>query len=366
MKYSKRRYCKNCHYPLAYQARFCAHCGQKDTDGRVPVGDFLQQLWFRIFKLESKYFLILWHLLIPGKVSLAYFQGKQKRYPPPVQFFFVVVFFFIVALGKVVSPGNLMVNTREGGIMLGTPADSTMKTETLANAVRRMHEEERRYLLVETLRARYDSLPARLRSPQSRQAVDSLLNAVLDSSGGHVDTFPLSMWGKDFRIAAIDLYQQQPEDIFEKYGANDWRTRLMLRQQMKMITDPTSIIGAYLGNLTWTIFALIAVMSLVLRVLYWRQKRYYVEHFVFLLHQHTADFLLLTLAIVLHLFYPVGWAGWALLFAWLSLSTLVAMRVFYRQGWWRTFFKWTVYSFVYLISFWVLFALGALVVFFIF
>lgn len=370
MKYTKQRYCRNCFYPLAYKAKFCAHCGQKDTDGRAPVGDLMQQLWFRVFKLESRYFLILWHLVVPGKVSVAYFQGKQKRYPPPIQFFFVVVFFFILALGSVFSPRNLPASAQvNGGVKVGYTPDSSQtkdRGETVEAAVRRLQAEERRYLLVQQLRGRYDSLPAELRTPLTRQAVDSLLNSALDADGIYADTFPLSAMGYNFRIAAADVFESTPEAIFQKYGLADWRARLVLRQQLKLLTDPTSMLNAYLGNLTWTIFALVALMSVALRLLYRRQRPYYVEHFVFLLHQHTANFLLLTLALIVHRFFPIGTAEWLLLFAWLAGSNYWALLVFYRQGWFKTLVKWCIFSFLYLLGFTVLFAVGAVVVFLIF
>ncbi len=366
MKYSKQRYCRNCHYPLAYKAKFCSHCGQKDTDGRVTVGDLMHQLFFRIFRLESKYFLILWHLLIPGKVSVAYFQGKQKRYPQPVQFFFVVMFFFLLALGTVFSPSKLMVDTKDGGIVFGQPKDSLMKRESLASSVKHIHDEERRYLIMRELHGRFDSLPARLQTPETRQAVDTIFSPVFDTTFNHTDTFRFGTPQGTIAIGAADMYKYEGEEILDRYDVTDWSSRLLVRQQVKLIADPTIMLRAYLGNLTWTFFALVIIMAGVLRILYWRRKRYYVEHFVFLLHQHTAIFFMLTLALLLGNLAGHYRTIWLTVIAWLAISTWLAMYRFYGQSRVKTFVKWSIFSIIYLAGFSILFALGIVVVFFIF
>ncbi|MBL7804352.1 MAG: DUF3667 domain-containing protein [Saprospiraceae bacterium] len=366
MKYSKERYCRNCHYPLAYKARFCSHCGQKDTDGRVQVSDLMQQLFFRIFKLESKYFLILWHLLVPGKVSLAYFQGKQKRYPPPVQFFFVVMFFFLLTLSHIASPDRIMVNTKEGGIMFGVTPDSTYHRVSLTNAVRKLHDEERQYLYLKSLRDRYATLPDSLRSAGTQETIDTLLNPAAYGIVEYTDSFTLGTFKQSYDIAAADIYQLSADAILDKYGVHDWQSRLLLRQEIKGYTDPTSILRAYLGNLTWTFFVLVAIMAAVLRLFYWRQKKYYVEHFVFLLHEHTALFFILCIGMWLDM---AGWGDgwvWPLVSIALMGTTWVAMRRFYGENRFWTTIKWLTFSFVYQIFFLALFLIGLVVVFLIF
>ncbi|HNM23815.1 MAG TPA: DUF3667 domain-containing protein [Saprospiraceae bacterium] len=366
MKYSKSRYCRNCHYPLAYKARFCAHCGQKDTDGRVRVGDLLQQLFFRVFKMESKYFLILWHLFIPGKVSIAYFQGKQKRYPPPVQFFFVVMVFFLFTLSKLISPENIMVNAKEGGIMVGEDQDSIYQRITLSSAVRRLHEEERQYLSLRSLRQRYDAFPDSLRSAATDEAIDSLLNPKAYGFSASVDTITLPMRGRELKIAASELYTLEPDSLLSKYQITNWRSRFLVRQELKFYTDPIQLARSFIGNLTWTFFVLIALMAGVLRLLYWRQHRFYVEHFVFLLHQHTANFLILALGIWMEIAGWANWWWWTLVSSWMITANWRALRLFYGESVFWTTFKFVLFSFAYLIFFFLLFVLGLVVVFLIF
>ena len=58
--------------------------------------------------------------------------------------------------------------------------------------------------------------------------------------------------------------------------------------------------GAELGksvvhNMPRAMFVFLPLLALVMKLLYWRPKRYYVEHLLFLIHNHAFVFLLLTM-----------------------------------------------------------------------
>ena len=135
---------------------------------------------------------------------------------------------------------------------------------------------------------------------------------------------------------------------------------------MKAYKDPRALIHAYIGSLTWSILALIALMSTILALLYSRHRRYYVEHFVFLLHYHTGLMLTLLLAIIGIQFsvFEVSILAWLAL--WASISMYFALRRYYQQGIGKTIAKWFIFGFLYYLSFVVLFVLGIILVFAIF
>jgi hypothetical protein len=106
-------------------------------------------------------------------------------------------------------------------------------------------------------------------------------------------------------------------------------------------------------------------MAVILKLLYRRRGRYYVEHFIFLLHQHTSSFLILTVAI---LAFRVDWLGrWPwLLVAYVAVMPLFAMKRYYGQGWFKTVVKFAAFSYLYVFMFLALFALGMFVTFLVF
>ena len=74
-----------------------------------------------------------------------------------------------------------------------------------------------------------------------------------------------------------------------------------------------------------------------LKLLYWRPRRLYVEHLIFLLHAHAFVFLLLTPLLFLHPAWLLGGIAFALI-----VYVLAAMRVVYKQGLLATLFKFSL------------------------
>ena len=374
MKDKRSDFCGNCHFPLPYKARFCPQCGQKVSDGRISIGSLLQQLWLRVLHLESRSLRFLWHLLIPGRVTAEYFSGKRKRYPPPIQFFFVVMFLFLFTLNHVVGTGGLQLQSNTSGVRIKQAESGQPKVN--------FYDLGRQYAEVQRMRQEFDSLPESYRTPAVRQAIDSLMRRTYggatrklgeiwaeatDSLGADApDSMMMNLGLQKIKIASIDLFQLDADGLIQKYGVNSWLEQTLLRQGVKTMKEPEALMKSYLGSLAWTILALVALMSFVLALLYWRQKRYYVEHFIFLLNIHSGMFLLLTAAFWLNFFFRLHWQAWTALAIWLAISPTIALRLYYGQGLWATFFKSLLFSIIYLVGFVLLFAAGILVVFVLF
>jgi hypothetical protein len=82
------------------------------------------------------------------------------------------------------------------------------------------------------------------------------------------------------------------------------------------------------------IFLLLPTIALILKILYFRRSRFYMEHFIFSLHWHSFLFLLLTLCI----FLPWQWLRVTIILA-SPVYLLLAQRHYYQQGWIRTILK---------------------------
>ncbi|MFN0014753.1 MAG: DUF3667 domain-containing protein [Saprospiraceae bacterium] len=376
MKHKAFDYCPNCHFPLPYKAEFCAHCGQKNEQEVMPLGALFKQVWFRVLHLESRSLLFLWQMFIPGFVSKEFFAGRRKRYPHPIRFFFIVAFLYLFTLNHLTDAGN------SSGVKASNDKKGLTFTQTndLGEGVN-FYQMGRQSAEFEKMRREFDSLPPELKTPATRKAVDSLLQRTYGQSvekfsnllsttsdstqANSPDSMSLNLGFKNIRIATSDVFLLDADSISNKYKLEHWLDRLLLKQGIKTIQSPDALMKAYLGNLAWTLLALIALMSGVLTLLYWRQKRFYVEHFIFLINEHTGAFLLLILAFCLNAVWPLG-AFWALPVLWLVASPFIAIRRFYGQGWGITILKATVFSFAYLVGFVLLFILGMLVVFVVF
>lgn len=378
--------CLNCGSKMPRKATFCPHCGQRNNQGKVSMKELLRRFWSNFSHLDSKFVKMCWQLLIPGKVTVEYFAGRQKRYPHPVQFFFVIMFFFLLLYSKLSN------NSSSGLNMTGNNKEFTIGTKTVKKGDQEIKinninffESLQHYVLGRELRRAVDSLPVEWRTATTRKAVDSVVTLVngpweqqvilLQSMGqdsgaspGSIDTIPLNFVDRQIKISIDDLVNLTPDQIIEQYSIHSWLDRILIKQGIKSLKDSSSLIRTYTGSFGWTVLILIAVMSFVLYLLYWRRKRYYVEHFVFLMHQNSGAFLLLSIGILVgkipvfedQPLLPL------LLIIWIAIALLIAMKRFYRQSWPKTILKWVIYSLLYIVSFCLIFIMSLLTVFLIF
>jgi hypothetical protein len=111
------------------------------------------------------------------------------------------------------------------------------------------------------------------------------------------------------------------------------------------------LVSNFIGFIPTVMFLLLPLFAGVLKVLYIRRRRFYAEHFIFLLHTHSFIYLLFT---ALLLAVVMGWApGWLMtaITAWILVYTYLGMRRVYGQGRAKTFAKLWILGWVY---FWVL------------
>lgn len=377
---AERRYCKNCDKKLSKRGAFCPNCGQRDFDGRIRMHDLLAKFFSNFTHLDSKFVKMCWQLFVPARVSIEYFQGKIKRYPHPVQFFFIVMFFFLLMFSKQFD--NAGFNMMDGQMRIGGKENFEIKKGQELIAETGLYESLERSVVAQEHRAAFDSLPQEWRTPVVRQAIDSVVRIVdgpwedaykyfLSLSNKDtfsqvvtVDTVPLTFGITQVRVATRDLIQLQPDSIIKKYGFTTWTEKVTVRQGLKSLKNPKGLIGQYLGSLGWSILMLIAVMAFVLWLLYWRKGIFYVEHFIFLMHQQAGAFLLLTFAFVVNDFVISLQLGWLLVLAWIGISLLIAMKRFYQEKWGWTILKWGVYCAIYMVTL-SLFFIGTLLVVFV-
>jgi hypothetical protein len=114
---------------------------------------------------------------------------------------------------------------------------------------------------------------------------------------------------------------------------------------------------AFVANIPKMMFLFVPLMALVMLFLYWRPRRYYVEHLVFFLHNHAAVFSLLLIQTALS--WLAAWLAWHTFNGWvIAFITLYtvwyvykAMRSYYGQGRFLTLTKLCVVGLTYMIGF---------------
>lgn len=288
--------CANCHGEL--QGEYCSACGQRHEPHIHTVSHFVGEAFESISHADSRLWRTLWYLFArPGFLTREFFSGRRVTYLPPFRLYLVisVLFFLVVGLpdSAVIELDDAPPAKSAGGAAVPAPEPSASDVQTPPNP-----------------------LPKGLAS----------------------------------RNAMTEFCEE-----FKKPDANANANYARLHESCAKIAEDS---GAELGrtvvrNIPKAMFVFLPLLALAMKLLYWRPRRYYVEHLLFLIHNHA--FVFLALAVMAALKYiPVVGAHLGLLeFAlWLYIAWYLfrAMRNVYGQGRALTIAKYFVIGFAYIVS----------------
>lgn len=374
--------CANCGTPLL--GEHCYACGQP-VKGLVRhfsslVGDVLDS----VFEWDSRTPRTLWPLLArPGYLSLEYFAGRRIRYVSPFRLFFfiAIVTFFIGKL--VISFGN------ENPVQLG--GDSAIETarnvaevETARDRALAELAAERAELAPKIAAAEGDARVPNVGTITGLRTADAALqaaeSAIRAQAGERIAAFRTAEeTGGPPPVPRVNRLAFGPDDWDPVTNpivvgwlpgfANDWLNRQVGRAEknvQRLQEDPDLLKDSLLGAVPSTLFVLLPLFALMLKIAYVFKRRLYMEHLIVALHSHA--FMCLALLLV---FVAMALERWlapdgggigivfkvleAALWTWMPIYLLLMQKRVYRQGWIMTLIKYGVIG----LSYSILLSLGA-------
>ncbi|HWS78641.1 MAG TPA: hypothetical protein VN205_09760, partial [Thermomonas sp.] len=168
--------------------------------------------------------------------------------------------------------------------------------------------------------------------------------------------------------------QENPVDTWLPAFADRWLNQQVERGDKnidRLKQDRSAFKDAVLSAVPTTLFVLVPVFALMLKLAYVFKRRLYMEHLIVGLHSHA--FLCLDLLLVLLVARLQDWVapqpgalatlfGWieGLLIAWMPIYLLIMQKRVYAQGWPMTLLKYGVLGICYtvLLSFAILASMG--------
>ncbi len=311
------RYCHNCHYPMPPQAKYCPQCSQHYTDGRETFGHMIHELIHTKFHLDSAFFNTLRYIFIPGKLTLEYFQGKHKRYAHPVRLFLVLgVLCFALIQGKLFYHDK------------NTPVHNSIYAEIArVEIAEQMDSLQERWLLHHPgkgEKAVLDSVRHFLMEGEDSVSLGNIVSLGTDQ-------------GTPLRLSKHDAFLLPHDSLVKKYDIKGFWSELGVKQARRAIIEGEYGLKYFISKLFYTLFLMLPVIALFMKLLYIRHTYLFVEHFIFLLHYHCFLFALMSVLMffsqyVSNLVIGLSVAGTAVFF-------FLALRRVYRQGWFKTLVK---------------------------
>jgi hypothetical protein len=293
------RPCLNCGDPTVGQ--FCPACGQRKVDVRVSLRRMLREVMDDQLSVNSTLPRTLGALLIrPGRLTSDYVQGRMVRYIPPFRLYLVSSLLFFIVLSFVADPREIAMN-EDGQAQL-----DSMRLSRIADSV----------LLAHARRTGEDTVPLSKAVTQARARAPA-----------------------DELTIGVDPAKVPPlfRPVARRLKTAETRLNAMPRREALR-----TLAEAFEENAPIGVFVMMPLFAMILKILYVRRKRFYVEHFVFALHTHAFAFLVGT-AVLLMDSDPLE----GVIFVWFMIYLFMALKRVYGQGVIRTFLKYTVLGLSY-------------------
>lgn len=355
------RNCENCGRALL--GEYCYACGQP-VKGLVRhfssiIGDFADS----VLNFDARLPRTLWPLLAkPGYLTREYFAGRRVRYVSPVRLFVfisIVTFFvaqFTVNFGDNINFGDddigdattveQVEKLRDRALADMAQARKDMAGTPAAAGIAGMKAGE------DAIRAKASARIAKLRG-QTAPAGSAAAKAADEA-----DDDPISFNGKPWDAETNPLTVSWLPAF-----ANDWINAQVgrgMKNVKRMKEDPELFKDALLSAVPSTLFILLPLFALMLKILYVFKRRLYMEHLIVALHSHAFLCLALLLVFVttaleqrlaagsvaLHLAFNLVEG---LLWLWMPLYLLLMQKRVYAQGWTMTLLKYGVLGFCYFV-----------------
>jgi len=332
--------CLNCGTATEVQDAFCSNCGQRTRKSRLSLWFFVSDFFGTFFNLDSRLFQTIRKIVFPARLASDYMRGKRKSYINPSRFFFFCLIIHFAALAYLINHTEL-----------GDTIDK-FKQDSLAKL-------NRSEMAIE-----FDSLVMRKTTADSDLIAEIRDSLFKDIGSQGRDTFELLQQFQvnsqislsKYSISTKDFMYLNSKQLETKYKIEDFWERSLLRQIKKMWSDPYGTIQYVVSNFLWVIVLQVLFSALFLKLIYIRRPYYYVEHLIISMSYHSVVLLLLTIT-----YLSIGLnSGGQIMFKLGNflprLSTLAAvlyvffsLKNFYKQSYFKTFFKFCLLCFCELI-----------------
>lgn len=392
--------CANCGAPL--HGSYCHDCGQPIKGMIRPLSGLTADVVDSVLNIDSRILRTLGPLYFkPGFLTTEYFIGRRVRYVTPFRlFFFLTVFAFFLAqifVGQLdfgtkplIDVDKPLVQLEGTGISNARTADDVIRQrdEALKGFKEALAEPELPVFVRNNLQAQVKRVERaaerRLAELRGDDKPPKPPEPAQDKPAGHaLPAAPSATTPPDATSATAPVVLPpappavtEPEINFMQFNDKPWDAKTnpvriawapawvnaKLNDMVgngkanfvRMLKEPKRAV-ALIGVLPQSLFVVMPLFAILLKILYLFKRRYYMEHMMVALHSHafiSLSLLLFCLVSLVELAWPVTapvlfWVNVAI-GAWIPLYLLIMQKRVYRQNWFVTLFKWCLIGFCYI------------------
>ncbi|WP_455169164.1 DUF3667 domain-containing protein [Aegicerativicinus sediminis] len=332
--------CKNCEQEIEKDFEFCPYCGQKTKD-ELTLKLLFYNTITNYFSFDARFLKSFIPLMFkPGYLAKKFLQGKRLLYLHPAQMylFISVIFFFLFSFIQREQVQNL----NEGMKNVKIPEKAKIDSAALK--------------VLDTI----DVSLTELSKKTKIKGVDSLKLKELDSliirpkEEGFLNNF--NLMGFKIRGKEIDslIELEVPDSLILKHiglkKEDGMLKRKFASQMLKFYRnkDAGNILQTFYDTIPIAMFFLLPIFSLIVMVFYFNKGRF-THHLVFSFYYFSFLFTVFSLDLIANFIIDLpGWIDF-LIAASTFVYLVLALRRFYEQGRFLSFFKGSLIAFFFLI-----------------
>jgi hypothetical protein len=322
--------CMNCGTGL--QGPFCYYCGQPDKNFMRFFPALLRELLEDFMDFDSRFMRTIKPLLFrPGKLTRDYLDGKRFRYVPPLRLYIFssIAFFFLAAI----LAGN--------AISISTDSDDG---EDAITGIHTGAEDK------EEIRAALEGI-----DPELAEEIEAEMKEIEEGEEEEDSiSFNDEPWDRETNPLIIPLV---PDWV------NEWVNNEIAESPQKgkeIEANPDLIKDKVFELLPATMFVLLPIVAMLFKLWYLFAKKFYLEHLIFALHNHSFLFVVLLIMMLTN-----GFADWRepseegplseavtwiniVISIWIPVYFFISLKRVYQQGWALTALKYSCIGISYL------------------
>lgn len=360
--------CANCRAPVS--GPFCAQCGQRVEPRIHSLPRFAHEAFETVTHADSRLWQTLVPLLVrPGHLTREFLRGRRARYLPPFRLYLVVSLSFFLLIAALSGNDGGLVRTGELGAGAAAPATIVIEAPGAPNDAQAQQLDARQARLDEQI-AELDARIRAARSPEERAMLERSRQVLAAGRSGleAIATRPDAPPRAQAPDRSGETAAERTERVCSLVYSGPWKSHIEPRLKAgcrKIVADQGRDLGQkFLQNVPRAMFFFLPFLALVMKLMYRRPRRYYVEHLLFFIHNHAFAFLFLGLYLLVSLVVPQGAVAETLglaVFAYVLWYFYRSMRRVYEESARRTLAKFTLLACTYLASGGVMLLLTALV-----
>lgn len=355
-------YCANCGVLL--NGKFCHSCGQSSKSMIKFFGEVAKELLDDALGYDSRMkHSIVPLLLKPGRITLDYIKGKRFHYVLPFKLYLITSVLFILLVKSTANTDDLKFGDTDASEESQKIAQEL--TEEINKAVTDAENaNDAGWMPKIIIKTESDEIENNSLNEEISTSSDSLSDAAINEDAIEDQNESENNEDGEFNLSWDDETQQLTG--FETLDDGWFKTFLtVISPKIKTWKkDAGPLVKNVIELLPYMMFVILPIFAIFLKGFYVFSRRYYTEHLVFLLHNHSFIYMMLMIQIVMGLSYEklnpmqntmaqfgastIDWLS-TIVGIWMVVYVFLAMKRFYRQGWGATIAKTIALSFGYFI-----------------